>query len=124
MQEKTFVENYKSIMSYQQQLSPIQVYVIPCRWCNHYVFPKIVGTKIEYPNACPNRKCRRTTWNKSDAEIKKIREYKTSCLKYQKGVRRKVTEKVIAESFVCYSCGIPYNDADSLNRHNLRRHKN
>lgn len=110
-------------MSRQQHLSAIQVYVIPCRWCNNYVFPKIIEASIVYPNACPNRKCRRTTWNKTDSEIKKIREYQTSCLKYQKGEQRKTVSRTKSESFVCYICGIPYSNADLLNRHNLRRHR-
>ncbi len=105
------------------QLQIIQVYVIPCRWCNHYVFPNIVEAKIRYPDACSNRKCRRTTWNKSDSEIKKIRQYQNSCLKkYQNAPKKKSPAKITRENFVCYQCGIPYASADLLNCHNLRRH--
>ena len=59
----------------------------------------------------------------SDLEIKKIKDYRLSCLKYQKGMTwKKTIKKEPRESNVCYICDIVYETQDLLNRHNQRRH--
>ena len=102
------------------QSQPIQVWVIPCRWCNHFVFPKIIDGEIVYPKACSNRVCKRTTYKSSDREIAEMENYRKSFLKYN--TRKKTPAIIPAERLVCFICDIVYEAPEGLNRHNQRRH--
>lgn len=102
------------------QSQPIQVWVIPCRWCNHMVFPKIIEGVVTYPRACSNAKCKRTTYKSSDREISEMENYRKSFLKYNK--RKKTPAIVPAERLVCFICDIVHQTPEALNRHNQRRH--
>jgi hypothetical protein len=104
------------------QNQPIQIWAIPCRWCNHYVFPKIIDGTITYPKACSNRTCKRTTYKSSDREIQEMKDYRMSFLKYNRQKKRKYAEIIPAERLVCFICDIVHRTPEALNRHNQRRH--
>lgn len=113
-------------------MQSVQITAIPCRWCGHYNIPnfdKSNGTISEYHNACSNKNCRRTTWNKGDIEIAKIRSISTNNLLIGSKERVKLAklnnlkkEKIAKKPTACKICDMIFSGISPLNRHNSRRH--
>lgn len=114
----------------------ITLTVVPCRWCGKNVVPKIIDGSPRYPKKCPSKSCRRSTWNKSDQQIKEgklksiqalldyhkdghvhvRRSYKSVSLEFLNRSKRQPRKQV-----VCRTCELLFQDEKGLERHKKRR---
>ena len=108
-----------------------------CRWCKSHVFPKIIDDNIIFPDKCPNRSCRRSTWNKTDAQIMdaQLRSINALLVNHKDGdVERKRSYRINIKASLsrkkkqrrkkvaCLKCELFFETDNLLHRHNLRRH--
>ena|SRR3990167_4614335 len=110
------------------------VKIINCRWCDKKVIPDLETGK--YPKHCPNKNCRRQTWNKSNEEIKDNQNKKIQALfkNHKDGIVRSkkkyaqsslnflnLEKKKQPKQVMCMKCELFFENDSLLNKHKIRR---
>ena len=110
------------------------VQILVCRWCEKKVIPNL-DTGL-YPIRCPDKSCRRITWNKTNEEIYKnmvksvealLNHHKDGRVRKKKSYKiqavKKVNDiiKIPPKQVICTVCELFFADEHALKRHKLRR---